>query len=280
MSTVDGTSLEPAVVEAAERLRHARTTNRPCPPIRDLIGVGEVAAAYAVQRHVTALAAISGAKEVGRKLGMMSPAVQEQLGVNQPTIGTLMDHMQVDHGGVVPLRWLLQPLIEAEIAFLLVDDLDAPDVDAARARAAVGEIYAALEIVDSRIADWNISAVDTIADNASSGFFVLAPQGAALADSELRAFQMELQCGGRVVSSGCGSDNRMGDPVNGLAWLAREAHRQGEPLRAGMLVLAGSLGPMVPIAEGDSFRARIGGLPEVEVHFRSSVAARAAEVRT
>lgn len=277
MSELDEAALDPAIVEAAERLRHAQTTNRPCLPIRDLIGGHELAAAYAVQRHVTALAEISGAHVVGHKLGLMSPAVQAQLGVNEPTIGTLMDGMQVRHQGVVPLRRMLQPLIEAEVAFRLHSDLDGPDVDAEQARAAVGDIYAALEVVDSRIADWNISAADTIADNASAGLFVLASEGRPLDNWDLRMLRMELRCDDRVVSAGSGSDNCMGDPVRGLAWLAREAYRQGRPLRAGMLVLAGALGPMVPISEGDSFSARIGDLPEVAVHFRSSVAARAAE---
>nr|WP_235735374.1 fumarylacetoacetate hydrolase family protein [Nocardioides alcanivorans] len=276
MSTPGASALDPAVVEAAERLRHAQTTNRPCRPIRDLIGVDALDAAYAVQWHVTALAEISGARVVGHKLGMMSSAVRAQLGVAEPTIGTLMDTMQVAHDGVVPLRRLLQPLVEAEIAFRLADDLDGPDVDAEQARAAVGAVYAALEVVDSRISGWDISAVDTIADNASSGMFVLSPESRPLGDWDLRMLRMELRCGGGVVSSGSGGDNCMGDPLRGLAWLAREASRQGNPLRAGMLVLAGSLGPMVPITEGDSFSARIGDLPEVRVHFRSSVAARAA----
>lgn len=270
--------LEPAVVRAAEQLRHAQTTHRACRPVRDLIGIEARDAAYAVQRHVATLAQISGATLVGRKLGMMSPAVQAQLGVAEPTIGTLLDTMRVPHDGVVPLRRLLQPLVEAEVVFHLVTDLDAPDVGVEQARAAVGEVYAALEVVDSRIAEWDISVVDTIADNASGALFVLAPEGRPLGDADLRTYGMELRRCGRVVSTGSGSDNCLGDPVRGLAWLAREARRQGEPLRAGMLILAGALGPMVPIHEGDSYVARIGDLPEVAVHFRSSVAARAAEV--
>jgi 2-keto-4-pentenoate hydratase len=267
-------TLDPDVVQAAERLRHAQTMHRPCPPIRDLIDTEDLSAAYAVQHHVAALQQISGATVVGRKLGMMSPAVQLQLGVAQPTIGTLMDTMQVPHGSVVPVRRLLQPLVEAEVAFRLVEDLDEPDVDVERARSAVGEVLAALEVVDSRIAGWDISAADTIADNASAGLFVLSSESRPLGEWDLRLLRMELRRGSTMVSSGSGSDNCMGDPVRGLAWLAREAHRQGIPLRAGMLVLAGALGPMIPIHEGDSFVARIGDLPEVEVHFRSSVAAR------
>lgn len=276
MSALEDPVVDPTVVEAAERLRHAQTTGRPSLPIRDLFAAHDLAAAYAVQHHVVALQEISGARVVGRKLGMMSPAVQAQLGVREPTIGTLMDTMEVPHDGVVPLRRLLQPLIEAEVVFRLAGDLDDPEADIAEVRAAVGAVHAALEVVDSRIVDWDIAAVDTIADNASAAWFVLSPEGLPLGDWDLRMLRMELRRGDEVVSSGSGGDNCLGDPLQGLAWLSREAIRQGIPLRAGMLVLAGALGPMVPVAEGDSFTARIGELPEVTVHFRSSVAARAA----
>ena len=262
------------VVQAAERLRLAGTMHRVCAPVRDLIGEDDLDVAYAVQHHVVALQQISGASVVGRKLGMMSRAVQRQLGVRDATIGTLMDSMQVPHDGVIAVRHLLQPLIEAEVIFRLGSDLDAADVDEDRARAAVAEVVAGLEVVDSRIRDWDIATVDTIADNASTGLFVLGPAGVPLADADLRGWKMQLRRGDELVSSGSGADNTMGDPVEGLAWLAREAHRQGVGLRAGQLVLAGALGPMVPIREGDTFTATIGELPAVRVHIRSSVAAR------
>ena len=262
------------IVRAAERLRHAQSVGRPCEPIRDLIDRDDVTAAYAIQQHVATLQKISGARVVGRKLGLTSSAVQAQLQVPRQTIGTLMDSMQVDDGGSVPLRRLLQPLIESEIAFLLAEDLDDPAVDAARARSAVGEMRAALEIVDSRVRDWDISMVDTIADNASAGLFAVATEGRPVQDRDLRSLRMELSCGGQVVSTGSGADNCLGDPLEGLAWLAREACRQGTPLRAGMLILAGALGPMVPIREGDAFRAVIGDLPPVSLQVRSSAALR------
>jgi 2-keto-4-pentenoate hydratase len=265
------------VMRAAERLRLAGSMHRVCPPVREFISEEDVDAAYAVQQHVVTLQEISGAEVVGRKLGMMSPAVQRQLGVNEATIGTLMDTMQVRHDGVIPVRRLLQPLIEAELVFRLGEDLDAPDVDEGRARSAVSEILAALEVVDSRIAGWDITRVDTIADNASAGLFVLAPEGRPIDGHDLRTLRMEMRRDGELVSSGSGADNVMGDPLSGLAWLAREAHRRGVGLRAGQVVFAGALGPMVPIREGDTFAARIGDLPEVRVKIRSSAAARVAE---
>ena len=270
--------LIPPLARAAERLRHAGIVRRTCAPVRDLIGVDNIEYAYAVQQHVVDLQQISGARVVGRKLGLMARTVQQQLGVSQPTIGTLMDTMQIPDGGVVPVRRLLQPLIEAEVVFRLSEDLDEPDVDVDRARGAVAEVLAGLEVVDSRIKDWDISAVDTIADNASAGLFVVAAEGRPLGSRDLGELHMVMRRNGKVVSTGSGSDNFHGDPLQGLVWLAGEAHRRGTPLRAGQLVLAGALGPMVEIAEDDSFTAVVGDLPEVSVHFRSSVAARQAGV--
>lgn len=268
----------PSVALAAERLRYADTMRRTCSPVRDLIGRDSVEAAYAVQQHVVALREISGDHVVGRKVGLTARAVQDQLGVHEPTIGTLMDSMQVHDGAVVPVRRLLQPLVEAEVVFRLGEDLDDADIDPDRARAAVSEVLAGIEVVDSRIDKWDITRVDTIADNASAGLFVLAPEGRPIGTLDLGEFAMELRCNGKVASHGSGADNFHGDPLRGLAWLAGEAHRRGTPLRAGQIVLAGALGPMVEVHEGDDFDAVIGDLPPVSVRFRSSVAAREAGV--
>lgn len=269
--------LIPPLARAAERLRYADSVHRTCPPVRDLIGDDEENA-YAVQQHVVALQEISGARVVGRKLGLMARTVQNQLGVHQPTIGTLMDTMQIADGSVVPVRRLLQPRIEAEVVFRLGADLDRADVDLEVARSAVAEVLAALEVVDSRIADWDITAVDTIADNASAGLFVLSSEGRPRGDTDFHDVTMRLRRNGKIVSEGTGGDNFHGSPLQGLVWLAGEAYRRGIPLREGQIVLAGALGPMVEVREGDSFDAVIGDLPPVTVHFRSSIAAREAGV--
>lgn len=270
--------LSTPLARAAERLRYAESMHRQCAPVRDLIGEGRLDDAYAVQQHVVALREISGARVVGRKLGMMARTVQAQLGVHQSTIGTLMDNMEITDGGVIPVHRLLQPRIEAEIVFRLGKDLVAPEIDPDLARSAVSEVLLCMEIVDSRVQDWDITAVDSIADNASAGLFVLAPEGRPLGDRDLRALTMEMTRHGKVVSTGSGAGNFLGDPINGLVWLAGEARDRGMPLRAGEIVLGGALGPMVEVHEGDSFVARVGGLPEVSVHFRSTVAAREAGV--
>ncbi|OHV44597.1 fumarylacetoacetate hydrolase family protein [Pseudofrankia sp. BMG5.36] len=263
-------STVPAVVQqASERLRLAGSLRRSCPPVRDLIDEMDLDTAYAVQRHVTELQLISGARPVGRKIGMTSPAVQRQLGVSQPNSGVLLDTMHVNDGAAVATSRLLQPLIEAELAVVLRADLDGDDLTLEDVRSAVGTVHAALEIVDSRIEGWDITIVDTIADNASSGVYVISSDYQQLGDRDLRTMEMELRRNGTVVSAGTGAAC-LGDPLHALAWLAATAQAQGVPLRAGETVLTGALGPMVPIAEGDTFTGTIGDLRPVSVRFLAS----------
>ncbi|MDV6246743.1 2-keto-4-pentenoate hydratase, partial [Rhodococcus opacus] len=163
MSTPNSTSLPPVTVAnrvaAAERLSTAAHTRTPCAPVRDLIGT-DVAAAYAVQERIVADRTAAGATVVGRKIGLTSPAVQQQLGVDQPDFGVLLDDMHCPEADPIPLARLLQPKVEAEIAFVLAHDLVDGPLDDAQIRAAVDYAVAALEIVDSRIAGWDITFGD------------------------------------------------------------------------------------------------------------------------
>jgi 2-keto-4-pentenoate hydratase len=246
-----------AVAEAAERLRTAAVEHAPCPPVRDLIGSSDLAAAYAVQRSLTHARLAAGATVVGRKIGLTSDAVQHQLGVDRPDFGVLFDDMEVADGALVPLDRLLQPQVEAEIAFVLGSDLD-DDVSEIGVRRAVEYAVPALEIVDSRIAGWDISLADTVADNASSGLFVLGTPRHALADLEPRETRMTLAVDGTVVSTGTG-EACLGDPLAALAWLAATALELGDPLRAGQVVLSGALGPMVAVRARTTVRAELHG---------------------
>lgn len=255
-----------AVRQAAARLEAAASTGRPCAPVRDLIGSTDEVAAYAVQRRVAAGRMRAGARKVGRKIGLTSPAVQQQLGVDQPDFGVLFRGMQRQDGARVPMVRLLQPRIEAEIAFVLDADLDDGPLDEGHVLSAVRHAHAALEIVDSRIADWDITFADTVADNGSSGLFVLG-SGLRTTDAYRPAeAHMVMRRGGEVVSSGTGADC-LGDPLTALAWLARKARELGEPLRAGEVVLSGALGPMIPVGAGDEFTAEISGIGSVSVEF-------------
>ncbi|MFC5139114.1 2-keto-4-pentenoate hydratase [Actinomycetospora rhizophila] len=251
--------------EAADRLLDAAATGAPCAPLRDLIGTDDVDAAYAVQRRLTAHRTDAGARVVGRKIGLTNPAVQAQLGVDSPDFGVLFDDMAVDHDGTVAAGRLLQPRIEAEVAFVLGADLDGEITDAT-VRAAVDHQRAALEIVDSRIAGWDITFGDTVADNGSSGLYVLGPEQVALRTTEPVGVTRTLERAGGTVSEGTGAAC-LGDPLAALAWLARTARDLGDPLRAGDVVLSGALGPMVPVEPGDRFTARITGLGDVAITF-------------
>ncbi|MBU2666965.1 fumarylacetoacetate hydrolase family protein [Actinoplanes bogorensis] len=249
---------------AAQRLLDAARTGTPCPPVRDLIGADDIDAAYAVQLEQTQLRQRT-ARVVGRKIGLTNPAVQKQLGVDAPDFGVLFDDMDVSALDPVPMAGLLQPRIEAEVAFVLGADL-AGDFTAADVRAAVDVMAPALEIVDSRIAGWDISIADTVADNASSALFVLGDARVRLDELNPVEIQMEMSVDGEVVSKGSGAAC-LGDPLIALAWLATAARDHGDPLRAGQVVLSGALGPMVPVTPGMRVSATLTGLGEVATNF-------------
>jgi len=267
-TTHDNIAAERAVAleVAVGRIEAAALGHAPCAPVRDVIPDGDIDLAYAIQRELIANRRRHGARVVGRKIGLTSPAVQAQLGVDRPDFGVLLDDMDVTGLDEVPIGRLLQPKIEAEIAFVLGSDLDVDDIDVATARAAVDYAVAALEIVDSRIAGWNITITDTVADNASSGLFVLGTNRVTLAEFEPADVTMTMYEGDRQVSEGTGRAC-LGDPLNALVWLARTAREYGDPLRAGQLILSGGLGPMAPVSAGSCFGAQISVLGEVSARF-------------
>jgi 2-keto-4-pentenoate hydratase len=259
-------SLDTPATAALERLAAARAARRPCAPVRTLLPAGDIGAAYAVQAAWVAGQVAAGDRIVGRKIGLTNPAVQAQLGVDQPDFGTLMSTMACPAGEPVDIGRLLQPKIEAEIAFVLARDLDGPDIGPDDVLAATASVAAALEIVDSRIAGWDISIVDTVADNASSGLFTLGAERRPPGGLDLAGCPMRLRRGGEEVCAGSGADC-LGHPAVAVAWLASAAWSYGQPLRAGETVLSGALGPMVPVRAGDRFTAEIGGLGRVTAWF-------------
>lgn len=230
----------------------------PIAPVRDrVLSLDE---AYEVQELVISQRESASNPRVGRKVGLTSVAVQKQLGVDRPDFGVLLADMDVSDLAVIPTGGLIAPRIEAEVAFVLGADIT--DADPAAVRAAVASARPALEIVDSRITDWDISIVDTVADNASSALYVLGP--AALPLSEVVPAQVELTMtvDGDVASTGNGAAC-LGDPLLALEWVARTAIELGRPLRAGEVVLSGALGPMVPFTAGTTVTAHISGLGDV-----------------
>jgi 2-keto-4-pentenoate hydratase len=273
MDTVAGTAdptpssgLKAAIDEGFNRLQTAMATGVPCSPIRELIDETDVASAYAIQEKLTAARLATGATIIGRKIGLTNPAVQAQLGVDQPDFGVLFDDMGYAENQIVPMSRLIQPKAEAEIAFVLAEDLVDGPLDIAQVRAAVAYAQAAIEIVDSRIAEWNIKFADTVSDNASSGLYVLGADKVSLDDFEPVEAEMSMTTNGAVVSTGTGA-GCLGDPLNALSWLAQTAREYGEPLRGGQVILSGALGPMQSVPPGAIVTAQISGLGTVTARF-------------
>jgi 2-keto-4-pentenoate hydratase len=245
----------------ALRLRNAYAGGA-VPPLRDGLAPGDADGAYAVQAINTLHWQSAGRRIVGRKIGLTARAVQAQLGVDQPDYGVLFADMAIADGGILSVASALQPKAEAEVALVLARDLPSIDTTMDEVAAATAYAVAAIEIVDSRIADWKITFADTVADNGSSAFFVLGEERKPLPGLDLYTCGMALEVNGTLVSLGAGAAC-LGHPLNAAAWLARTLARRGEPLRAGDILLTGALGPMVALAPGDTVVARIGGLGRV-----------------
>jgi 2-keto-4-pentenoate hydratase len=260
-------SIDTALTQScADQINQAWRSRQPIAPIRDHFTVGDTAAAYAVQEVNTQRWLAEGRRLVGRKIGLTSKAVQKQLGVDQPDYGMLFDDMEVPDGWEVSPSQMIQPKAEAEIAFVVGRDLDNPQLSLAEVIRAVEYALPAIEIVDSRIEGWKIGIIDTIADNASSGLYVLGGAPKLIKDLDLRLCGMVMECRGEPVSTGVGAAC-LGNPLNAMWWLARTMARAGRPLKAGDTVLSGALGPMVPVAWGDVMEARIAGLGSVRAAF-------------
>lgn len=259
------------ITAISETLLKAEADSVAIPPISSVFDRGDTDAGYAIQSTSVRTWLKAGRRIVGRKIGLTNPRVQQQFGVDQPDFGALFEDMRYASGDLVPFSRVLQPRIEAEMAFVLAADLTNPDPSADEVAAAVAWVQPALEIVGSRIKDWQITIVDTIADNASSGAFVLGSVTAAISDIDLVGASMTMQRTHdgqptETVSAGAGADC-LGSPLIAAAWLAAEMVRRGSPLRAGDVVLTGALGPMVAVQPGDHFLAMIEGLGEVQVTF-------------
>lgn len=256
------------IQKAAAQLRACYETGVPMAPVREAMPEARIEDAYEIQAANTAYWEAAGRTVVGAKIGLTARAVQSQLGVNQPDFGHLFADMGVGDDDTVAPGRLLQPRVEAEVAFVMARPPDAARLTAAELIDSVAYALPAIEIVDSRIADWNIRIFDTVADNASSGLFVLGTRPVPLADLDLRLCGMVLEKNGAPTSFGAGAAC-LGNPLHALGWLAAKMAEVGRPLGKGDVILSGALGPMVAVAPGDSVEARIGGLGSVRVHFGS-----------
>ena len=251
---------EPTVIdEFARALADAASRRHPIAPLRDRVPGIDADVAYAIQDANTHAAVAAGRRLVGRKIGLTSLAVQQQLGVDRPDYGMLFANMAVRDPGAVALDPPLPPQGEAEVALVLGRDLTHDKHTYADLMRATEYVAPAIEIVDSRIERWDIRFVDTVADNASSGLFVLGSTPKRLADVDVTACAMRMTRGTEIVSSGSGRAC-LGSPLTAAAWLADVMVRCGRPLLAGDIVLTGALGPMVAVSGPARFDAHIEGL--------------------
>ena len=253
----------------------ARQSRSPVPPVGERLGADaptgnvardKLASAYRVQSLNVVKAVERGEEIIGRKIGLTSKTVQAQLGVDQPDFGVLFGSMQYSDGQTIPADTLIQPRIEAEIAFVLSKDITQPDVTLEEVADAIEYVVLAAEIVDSAIQDWRISLADTIADNASCGAFVLGENKLSLDEVDLRLCGMVMSRNGQEVSFGVGAAC-LGHPLNAVKWLADISTDLGSPLRAGEVILSGALGPMVDAKSRDIFKIEVAGLGTLTVPF-------------
>lgn len=259
-------SAHPLVAMLAEHLRNAEHMREPIAPVRANIAPDDMATAYAVQQANVDARVANGERVVGRKIGLTSLAVQQQLGVDQPDFGALFAGMACGDGQPIALGQLIQPKVEAEIALVLARDLTQTRHTYADIIGATAYALAAIEVVDSRIEQWNIRFVDTVADNASSARFVLGSRPVPLSLLDLADCAMTLAREGEVLSRGGGAAC-LGNPLNAAVWLADRMVQLGTPLRAGDVVLTGALGPMVAVTAPGTFTAQIEGLGSVRATF-------------
>lgn len=261
------TAIAEVITELADDLFKADQTAVPCAPLTERYPDLDINDAYAIQKHNIDRKIGAGARVVGRKIGLTSKPMQKLLGVNEPDYGVLLDDMFVEDGDVVDLDRMVQPRVEAELAFVMGEDLAGPGISAARAMQAIAGVMPAIEIVDSRVADWKIKLVDTVSDNASSGLLVVGGRPRRVdEDFDLRTLGVVVYKNGEMIDSGAGAA-ALGNPARCVAWLANKYGLQGEGLRAGDIVLPGAVHAMQAVQRGDVFRAEFAHLGMVTVPF-------------
>ncbi len=250
-----------------DELYEALVARRTLRPLTERWPEITIADAYHVSLRMVNRRLEAGEKIIGKKIGVTSKAVQEMLDVHQPDFGYLTDRMLFPNGGPMPIsEGLIQPRAEGEIAFKLKSDLVGPGVTNEDVLAATEYVMACFEIVDSRVHEWKVRIEDTVADNASCGWFVLGDEHVAPAGLDFPNLQMRVYKNGAPLSEGRGSA-ALGSPVNCVTWLANTLGEFGIPLSRGDVVLSGSLVPLEPVKAGDEMRLEVDGVGTASVKF-------------
>lgn len=255
------------IAELGDELFRALRSRSTVPPLTAREPGISIEEAYAISLRLLERRVEEGERVIGKKIGVTSHAVQSMLGVHQPDFGYLTDQMRYRSGEEMPIgSSLIQPRAEGEIAFVLGKDLRGPGVTEADVLSATDHVVACFEVVDSRVRDWAIKIQDTVADNASSGLFVLGEERADPRALDLAACRMEVEKNGKALSKGTGAV-ALGSPLTCVAWLANMLGSFGVGLYAGEIILSGSLVPLEPVQPGDVMTCAIEGIGRVAVRF-------------
>lgn len=248
----------------AKALYEARRTRQAIEPFTDADPDLGMADGYVIAQQLTSMLVSDGDEVIGYKVGLTSKPMQQMIGVDSPDHGPVLGSTVYADGDAVSLSRFIQPKIEAEIAFVLGAGLRGPGVTLDQARQAVAAMVAAVEIVDSRFADWRIRLADTVADLASNGAVAVSSRRVPLGDLDPRLIGMVLTRSGELVDTGAGAA-ALGDPLAVVAWLANTLGEMGAGLEAGQLVMTGALHAAVPMHAGDVFRAEFDRLGPLTV---------------
>ncbi|WP_148359045.1 2-keto-4-pentenoate hydratase [Peribacillus simplex] len=255
------------ILEAlADKLIEAERSKQPLDPLTQQYPELSVTDAYQIQIKVMEKKRTEGRWVIGKKVGLTSVAMQKMLGVNEPDYGHLLDDMEVKDGEKVKISDMISPKVEAEIGFILGQDLVGPKVTYLDVLMATKYVVPTIEIIDSRITDWKIQLIDTVADNGSSGKVVVGNKMSTIDGLNLRSVGMALYNNEELVATGSGAA-ALGHPAQAIAWLANNLHEFGIQLKAGELILPGALSGALTVKQGDTISAHFGPLGSVSVAF-------------
>jgi len=254
------------IADIGASLHRALAGRRPVEPLTGQWPELSIDDAYRIQLAMVQHRIDAGERVIGKKIGVTSKVVMDMLDVRQPDFGHLLSGMVYPDGAAISADTLIEPKAEGEIAFVLKEDLQGPGITNADVLRATACVLPCFEIVDSRIRDWKIRIQDTVADNASSGVFVLGDAAVDPREVDLGTVGMTLEKNGEVVATGAGAA-ALGHPANAVAWLANTLGRLGIALRRGEVILSGSLAAMVPVQAGDHLRTSLGGIGSAGVRF-------------
>ncbi|RWS44285.1 2-keto-4-pentenoate hydratase [Bacillus mycoides] len=254
------------IKELADELVQAENSRVGILPFTERYANLSVEDAYNIQLEVVGRKIENGRCVIGKKVGLTSVAMQQMLGVNEPDYGHLLDDMKIENGSEISISSFVSLKIEAEIGFVLAEDLNGPNITYVDVLMATKYVVPTLEIIDSRIADWKIKLADTVADNGSSAKVVIGNTFSSIDKVDLRTTGMTLYKNNSLIATGAGAA-ALGHPAQAIAWLANKLYEFNIGLKAGELILPGALSGAVSVQSEDNIRADFGLLGSVSVTF-------------